>query len=113
QARRAPGEVRSDGVCPDGPARRGGVRDQCRAAGVDAQAGGGRARRGAAMSINVAQAQLNDARKTLLARWQQCTQRWRDPAATRFEELFIDIIDRDLQKAIAGMSETQSVIHQA
>lgn len=62
------------------------------------------------MSMNAAIAQLTDARKVMHARWQVVTRKWRDPTSKRFEETFINVIDRDLQKTITGLNQTMTVI---
>jgi len=62
------------------------------------------------MSTNAAIAQLNDARKVMLVRWELVSRQWRDAASKHFEETFIETIDKDIQKAITGFNQTQSVI---
>lgn len=65
------------------------------------------------MSVSIAMAQFNDARKAVLARWESCSTQWRDPAAGHFERQFIRAIDQDLHSVVQGLSETQQVIHRA
>ncbi len=65
------------------------------------------------MSATVAMAQLNDARKAVLARWQHVANRWRDPAAERFQEQIIDTIDHDLRQVISAMNHAHNLVQKA
>ena len=65
------------------------------------------------MSIGVGISTLSDARKALMARWDQLRRTWDDEAARRFEQQFILPADRDLKQAIDAMSQTQRAAQRA
>ena len=65
------------------------------------------------MSIGVGISTLSDARKVLMARWDQLRRTWDDEAARRFEQQFILPADRDLKQAIDAMSQTQRAAQRA
>jgi hypothetical protein len=65
------------------------------------------------MSIGVGISTLSDARKALRARWDEVRRTWDDAAARRFEQQFIEPIDRDLRQAIDAMGQTQQAAARA
>ncbi len=60
------------------------------------------------MSLAMGSAQLNDARKALLARWEELGRKWKDDVAGKFEDRFIAQLDRDLRDASQAMAEMDS-----
>ena len=65
------------------------------------------------MSLGVGMSTLSDARKALAARWSELRRTWDDAAALRFEQEFIEPMDRDLRQAIDVMSQAQRASQRA
>lgn len=65
------------------------------------------------MSLGVGVSTLSDARKALLARWDELRRTWDDAAAQRFEQDFIQPMESDLKQAIDAMTQAQQVAQRA
>ena len=57
-------------------------------------------------------ANLSEARKTLLARWDALRVKWTDAVAGKFEERFIERLDKDLRNAAQAMADMDGRVRQ-
>lgn len=64
------------------------------------------------MSVSMGAGNLNEARKTLLARWDQLRSKWTDAVASRYEERFIAKLDKDLRNASQAMASMDGRLRQ-
>lgn len=64
------------------------------------------------MSVAMGAAQLNDARKALLSRWDELSLKWKDDVANKFGEQFVAQLDRDFRDAAQAMAEMDNRMRQ-
>ena len=57
-------------------------------------------------------ANLSEARKTMLARWDVLRLKWTDAVAGKFEERFIERLDKDLRNAAQSMADMDGRVRQ-
>ena len=63
------------------------------------------------MSMQSAQAKLNQAMQDLAAQWARVGDSWRDPVALHFEEEFIAPMEQKIKQAGTAMSSLSETLH--
>ena len=65
------------------------------------------------MSLQTAQARLNDASRQLRLQWTRIGETWRDPQSKAFQKQQMEPLEADLRQAQAAMNQMNEVLNRA